>query len=370
MASATLPTPMDDNQMSRIDPAPATINTGPRDSDLLLEVRDLKTYFHLDEGTVRAVDGVSFTIHRGRTLGIVGESGCGKSVTAQSILRIVPRPGRIVSGEILYHRRRSTSNGTTTDETIDLARLDPQGREIRSIRGNEIAYIFQEPMASLSPVHTIAHQIIETIRLHQRVDYDEARARAIEVCRRVGLPKPHETIDRYAHQLSGGQRQRAVIALALACRPSLLIADEPTTALDVTTEAQILALMKELQQEYGMAIQFITHNLGVIAEMADDVVVMYLGKQVEQAPVDDIFFNPRHPYTRALLRSIPKLGRKTRERLESIRGMVPDPYSIPKGCAFHTRCPFYLREKCADPQYIAVGPNHWARCNRAMELDG
>jgi oligopeptide/dipeptide ABC transporter ATP-binding protein len=253
------------------------------------------------------------------------------------------------------------------DRTVDLTKLDSNGPEIRSIRGNEIAYIFQEPMASLSPVHTIGHQIVETIMLHQEVDKSEARARAIDVLGRVGMVRPSQTIDRYAHQLSGGQRQRAVIALALSCRPSLLIADEPTTALDVTTEAQILALMKELQRDFGMAIQFITHNLGVIAEMADDVVVMYLGRQVEQASVDDIFFNPRHPYTRALLRSIPKLGLKSRERLESIRGMVPDPYSIPPGCAFHPRCPLYRPGICDDPLYVQVGENHWVRCSRAEE---
>jgi len=336
--------------------------------DVLLEVKNLRTHFPIHEGTVRAVDGVSYSIQRGRTLGIVGESGCGKSVTAQSILRIVPPPGKIVSGEILYHRQRAAGlNGSSTDETIDLTKLDPNGRAIRDIRGNEIAYIFQEPMASLSPVHTIGHQIIETIMLHQRVDRDKARTGAIEVLRRVGMVQPDRTIDRYPHQLSGGQRQRAVIALALACRPSLLIADEPTTALDVTTEAQILELMRELQGEYGMAIQFITHNLGVIAEMADEVVVMYMGRQVEQATVDDLFFNPRHPYTRALLRSIPKLGRKTSDRLEAIKGMVPDPFSVPKGCAFHPRCPLYRPGVCDDPEWAQVGPQHWVRCSRATE---
>jgi oligopeptide/dipeptide ABC transporter ATP-binding protein len=358
---------MDASQTRPQPQANATPYHRPLDGDVLLEVRELKTHFALREGIVRAVDGVSFTIERGRTLGIVGESGCGKSVTAQSILRIVPRPGRIVSGEIIYHRRRRHQDGNGQDEVIDLTKLDPYGPAIRSIRGNEISYIFQEPMASLSPVHTIGHQMIETIRLHQRVSRDEARQRAIEVLREVGMVKPSETIDRYAHQLSGGQRQRAMIALALSCRPSLLIADEPTTALDVTTEAQILDLMRDVQREYGMAIQFITHNLGVIAEMADDVVVMYLGRQVERASVDDIFFNPRHPYTRALLRSIPKLGRKTRERLESIRGMVPDPFSVPRGCAFHPRCSFYRPGVCDDPSWIQVGANHWVRCNRAME---
>jgi peptide/nickel transport system ATP-binding protein len=347
----------------------ATAVTAPRTDDVLLEVRNLKTHFFTDEGVVRAVDGVSYTIRRGRTIGIVGESGCGKSVTAQSILRIVPRPGKIVEGEILFHRQRPSGTNGATPEMVDLTQMDPSGREIRSIRGNEIALIFQEPMSSLSPVHTIGHQMIETIRLHQGVGKAEARERAIEALRRVGIPRPNEAVDRYTYQLSGGQRQRAVIALALSCKPSLLIADEPTTALDVTTEAQILELMKELQQDYGMAIQIITHNLGVIAEMADDVVVMYLGKEVEQAPVEELFRNPQHPYTRALLRSIPRLGRKTRGRLEAIQGMVPDPFSIPSGCPYHTRCTYYRPGICDDPQYVQVGPDHWARCNRTGELD-
>jgi oligopeptide/dipeptide ABC transporter ATP-binding protein len=348
-------------------PAEVVLNGTAPDDDVLLEVKDLQVHFALREGTVRAVDGVSYTLRRGETLGIVGESGCGKSVTAQSILGIVPSPGKIVGGQILYHRRRQGRDGRVTTETIDLAKVDPQGQQIRGIRGNEIAYIFQEPSATLSPVHTIGHQIIETIQLHQHVDKDTARKRAIEVLDRVGMVRPSASIDRYAHQMSGGQRQRAVIALALACRPSLLIADEPTTALDVTTEAQILELIKELQQEYGMAVQFITHNLGVVAEMADKVVVMYLGRQIEQAAVDDMYFNARHPYTQALLRAIPKLGKKSGEALESIRGMVPDPYSIPKGCPFHPRCPRYLPGVCDDPQWLTVAAEHWARCNRALE---
>jgi peptide/nickel transport system ATP-binding protein len=330
--------------------------------DRLLDVRDLRTYFLLDEGTVRAVDGVSYQIRRGRTLGIVGESGCGKSVTAQSVLRIVPRPGQVVGGEMHFHRPDGT--------VVDLARLDPKGAEIRSIRGKEIAYISQEPMAALSPVHTVGHLLVERIELHLGLRKDEARARAIDILSRVGMPRPNQTIDRYPHQLSGGQRQRAVIALALACRPSLLIADEPTTALDVTTEAQILELMIELQHALGMAMQYITHNLGVVAELADDVMVMYLGRPVEQASVEELFFNPQHPYTRALLRSIPKLGKKTRERLESIKGMVPDPYSIPSGCAFHPRCPRYRRGTCDAVDYREVVPGHWVRCNQPGELVG
>ena len=312
--------------------------------------------FPLDEGTVRAVDGVTYSLERGRTLGVVGESGCGKTVTAQSILRIVPRPGRIVGGEILYY----PPNGPA----LDLVKLDPYGPRIRAIRGKEIAYIFQEPMAALSPVHTIGHQMAERIRLHLGLGKDEARARAVEMLARVGMPRPSQTIDRYAHQLSGGQRQRAIIAMALVCGPGLLIADEPTTALDVTTEAQILELLRELQRDFGMAMQYITHNLGVVAELVDDVIVMYLGKPVEYGPVEEIFYNPRHPYTRALLRSIPKLGKKSHQRLESIRGMVPDPYRVPAGCAFHPRCPRYQPGVCDDPRYVEVGPNHWALCNR------
>ena len=259
----------------------------------LIEVQDVKVYFYLDEGTVRAVEGVSFDIARGKTLGVVGESGCGKSVTSQAIMQIVPPPGKIVEGQVFYYRY----NADGSSEKIEITKLDPRGPEIRSIRGNEIAKIFQEPMTSLSPVHTIGNQIMEAITLHQGVDKDAARERAIEMLDHVGLPQPEQRIDYYPHQLSGGMRQRAMIAMALSCNPSLLIADEPTTALDVTTEAQILELMKGLQSEFGMAIMFITHNLGVIAEMADDVVVMYLGKEVELAPVDEMFYNPYHPYT-------------------------------------------------------------------------
>lgn len=355
MVCATRPTP---TASSVVATAPATARTRPADG-VLLDVRDLCTHFLLDEGTVRAVDGVSYQIRRGRTLGIVGESGSGKSVTAHSVLRIVPKPGRIVAGEILYHR----ADGVI----VDLAKLDPRGREIRSIRGKEISYISQEPMAALSPVHTIGHLLIERLQLHLGLRKDEARQHSLDVLARVGMPRPNQTIDRYPHQLSGGQRQRAVIAMALACRPSLLIADEPTTALDVTTEAQILELMIELQQDLGMAMQYITHNLGVVAELADDVMVMYLGKPVELAPVEELFFNPLHPYTRALLRSIPQLGKKKHERLESIKGMVPDPYSIPAGCAFHPRCPRYQPGVCDDPVYRQVRPGHWVRCARAEE---
>jgi len=336
-----------------------------RDQPPLLEVKNLKTYFFMDEGTVRAVDGVDFEVKQGRTLGVVGESGCGKSVTAQSILRIVPPPGRIVEGEILFHRTPQAGGSSTMTEVVDLTKLNPKGREIRSIRGAEIAMVFQEPMTSLSPVHTIGDQIMEAIILHQKVSGVEARERAIEMLRMVGMPKPQQTVDCYPHHLSGGMRQRAMIAMALSCHPRLLIADEPTTALDVTTEAQILELMRDLQQRLGMAILYITHDLGVIAEMAEEVIVMYLGKVVERADVDSIFYDPWHPYTRALLKSIPRIGRKARQRLESIKGVVPDPYAIPKGCPFHPRCSAFMAGLCdrEEPPYVQVKPGHMVRCH-------
>src|SRR5436853_2579467 len=327
----------------------------------LLSVRNLKTYFAQDEGTVRAVDGVSFDLSPGVTLGVVGESGCGKSITARSILRIVDRPGRIVEGEI--HFRRSASNGAGAD-VVDLAKLEPNGAEMRAIRGAEIALIFQEPMSSFSPVHSIRNQIIEAIRLHQPVGRREAREKTIEILRRVGVSTPEQRVDQLANQLSGGLRQRAMIAMALSCQPTLLIADEPTTALDVTTQTQILELMRQLQQEDGMAIMLITHDLGVVAEMATDVAVMYLGRVVEQAPVDAIFHAPKHPYTRALLRSIPRMRARSRERLTPIAGSVPHPYDRPEGCPFHPRCPDFMPGTCdrQTPELRAVGDRHTVSC--------
>ncbi len=313
---------------------------------------------------VRAVDGVSFEIRRGGTLGIIGESGCGKSVTARSILRIVPHPGKIVSGQILFHRLVPGNGGSRVTETVDLTTLHPNGPEIRSIRGAEIAMIFQEPMSSLTPVYTVGSQIMEVITLHQKVSKREARQKAVHMLDQVGMPQPERIADSYPHQLSGGMRQRAMIAMALSCHPSLLIADEPTTALDVTTEAQILDLMRELQREIGMAIMYITHNLGVIAEMAEEVVVMYLGKEVEEADIDSVFYNPLHPYTQALLKSIPKIGMKSRQRLEAIKGMIPDPYNLPKGCPFHPRCPRFMGGKCdrIEPQLIEAREGQWVSC--------
>ena len=331
---------------------------------LLVEVRNLRTFFFLDEGTVRAVDGAEFEIRRSHTLGVVGESGCGKSVTAQSIMRIVPSPGKIVEGEILYHRQMRHDGTSASTEVVDLTKLNPQGRDVQSIRGNEIAMIFQEPMTALSPVHTVGNQIVEATMLHQGVSKAEARDRAIEMLGRVRMPRPEQRIDDYPFQLSGGMRQRAIIAMALSCSPSLLIADEPTTALDVTTEAQILELMKDLQEEMGMAIMYITHNLGVIAEMAEEVVVMYLGKVVERTDVDTLFYDPQHPYTQALLKSIPRIGPDMKARLETIKGMVPDPYTALKGCLFHPRCPDFMPDLCdqVEPGVSHVGPGHTVTC--------
>ena len=327
----------------------------------LLSVRNLKTYFAQDEGTVKAVDGVNLDLYPGATLGIVGESGCGKSITARSILRIVDRPGRIVEGEI--HFRRPAANGGP-GATVDLARLDSNGSEMRSIRGAEIALIFQEPMSSFSPVHTVGNQIIEAIRLHQKLSRREARDRAIDMLKRVGVSSPEERVDQLSNQLSGGLRQRAMIAMALSCHPTLLIADEPTTALDVTTQTQILELMRRLQREDGMAIMLITHDLGVVAEMATDVAVMYLGRVVEQAPVDAIFHAPRHPYTRALLRSIPRMRSRSRERLTPIAGAVPHPYDRPTGCPFHPRCAEFMAGRCdrEAPVLKPVDDRHAVSC--------
>lgn len=328
--------------------------------ELLLEVNNLHVNFFLAEGTIGAVNGVSFKIERGKTLGLVGESGCGKSVTARAILNMVRPPGRILSGEINYYGDPASP--------INLAALDPHGRQIRQIRWGEIAMVFQEPMTSLSPVHTIGNQMIEALRLHSNVSKLEAEQRAVELLNRVGLPKSKQLLNRYRHELSGGMRQRAMIAMALLCNPKLLIADEPTTAVDVTTQSQILDLMRGLQQEFGMAILFITHALGVIAEMADDVVVMYLGEEVEVSDVDSIFYSPAHPYTQALLRSIPRHDAKL-DRLEAIEGNVPDPTNMPKGCKFHPRCSRYVPSQCASPSLVKISEQHWTRCARAIEIN-
>jgi len=320
----------------------------------LINVRDLRTYFYTEDGVVKAVDGVTFEIEPEGTLGVVGESGCGKSVTALSIMGLVPMPpGKITSGEIIFHR-----NG----QEIELTKLNPKGKGYRSIRGKEIAMIFQEPMTSLNPVFTIGYQIMEAIMLHQKVSKKEAREKATEMLRQVGIPLPEQRVDEYPHQLSGGMRQRAMIAMALSCNPSLLIADEPTTALDVTIQAQVLDLMRDLQKKFHTAIMLITHDLGVVAEMCEEVVVMYLGKVVEHAPVRPLYHNPQHPYTQGLLKSIPSLASK-KERLEPIKGVVPDPLDAPPGCPFHPRCP-HAMEICTRemPTLKEVGQDHQAAC--------
>ena len=319
----------------------------------LLSVENLKTCFELDEGTVKAVDGVSFVVHPSKVLGIVGESGCGKSVTIKSILRIVEKPGRITSGKILFQSTKSKERSESG--YIDLAQLEPRGRQIRSIRGNEIALIPQEPMAAFSPVHTIGNQITEAVLLHRSIDSSEAQRIAVERLHEVGVPNPERCMDMYSWELSGGLRQRAMIGMALICEPSLLIADEPTTAIDVTTQAQVLNLLRKLQKEHNTAIIFITHDLGVIAQLADDVVVMYLGRVMEVGPIDDIFHNPQHPYTKALLKSIPTINTVNRSRLPIIEGSIPHPFHRPKGCPFHERCLDAMPGSC-DQQLPALHP--------------
>ncbi len=321
----------------------------------ILEIKNLRTYFFLDEGTLKAVDDVSFSVRERQILGVIGESGCGKSVTAQSVIRIVPRPGKIVGGSILFHR---------DGEQIDIVGLDVNGEAVRAIRGKEITMIFQEPMTSLSPVHTIGNQIMEVILLHKTKDRKEAREATIEMLAKVGMPEPVKRVDYYPHQLSGGLRQRAMIAMALSCGPSLLIADEPTTALDVTVQAQILDLMRSLQDQFGMAVLYITHDLGVIAEIASEVVVMYLGRIVERAPTLQIFRKPLHPYTSALLRSIPKRGAEAKKRLEAITGTVPVPLDPRPECGFVSRCSRAVAGLCHKriPELVEVEEDHFVRC--------
>ncbi len=330
----------------------------PDNQRFIVKVEGLKTYFRTLDGIVRAVDGVSLEVKPGETLGLVGESGCGKSVTAFSILRLLPRTSRIVEGEIYFDRGEG-------GQLIDLTTVDPNGELIRSIRGNEIAMIFQEPLTSLSPVHTVGSQIAEAVELHQNVSQEEAAEKAIHMLEEVGIAMPRQRYDEYPHQFSGGMRQRAMIAMALSCNPALLIADEPTTALDVTIQAQIIELMKALQEEFGMAILMITHNLGVIAETSDRVAVMYMGKIVESGDVRAVFHRPLHPYTVGLMRSIPHLGRRIKARLTPIPGSVPDPYSVPSGCAFLPRCPVPKMDACYSEQETSlaeVEPGHFVRC--------
>ncbi len=349
-------------------------------NDVLVRVRDLHIRFDVRDGIVNAVDGANFTIRRGRTLGVIGESGCGKSMTAKAIMNMVPKPGEM-TGEITFFKRNG-SNGSAVIEEIRLDQLDIDGEKIREIRGGHIAMIFQEPMSSLTPVFSAGFHIMEAVNLHRYLPIDtvgetmskniqekrgvseeEAREIAIDMLRKVGLPNAEQRVDSYPHQLSGGQRQRVMIAIALSTHPDLLIADEPTTALDVSIESQILDLMRELQDTVDMAILFITHNMGVVAEMADDISVMYMGKEVEEASVIEIFENPKHPYTRLLLGSIPEIGEK-KEQLATIKGTVPSPFNLPPGCVFHPRCPDFMPGKCdvIAPQYAQLEERHDVRC--------
>ncbi len=330
----------------------------------VLKVKDLRTYFYTDIGISRALNGVSFDIPTGKVMGIVGESGCGKSVTALSIMRLLPKAGRIIEGTISYFRKTQGNGSSGSVEEVKLNELEAMGPQMRHIRGAELAMIFQEPMTSLNPTYTIGEQISETIILHQDVGKAEGIRRAIDILDKVGMSNPRLIATRYPHQLSGGMRQRAMIAMGLSCHPAVLFADEPTTALDVTTEAQILDLMRDLQAQFGTTIVFITHNLGVVAQMCDTVSVMYLGRIVEQAPVEEIFYNAKHPYTSALLNSIPHIGSRSKERLKPIKGVVPDPYARIVGCPFHPRCNAFMPGICDKnmPAQTIINPTHTVRC--------
>ena len=323
----------------------------------LITVEGLVTEFRTEGGLVRAVNGVDFEIVRGGTLAVLGESGCGKSVTGLSLLNLIRPPGAIASGRITYH-------GVEGAQPVDITALPPTSEAMRRLRGSEIGMIFQEPMTSFDPLYTVGEQIIETLLSHRRgLSRAAARQHAIEMLAKVRLPSPELLVDRYPHQLSGGMRQRVMIAMALSCGPKLLIADEPTTALDVTTESQILDLLQTLQEELGMAMMFITHDLAVASEMADEVLVMYLGYVVERGPIDEVLSNPRHPYTQALLDSVPRLDGDSKERLRAIEGMVPTPDQMPRGCPFHTRCRYFMPGICDKdlPDLEDAGPDHQPR---------
>lgn len=343
--------------MNRTEQVVSSVAMPARDAigDAVLEIQDLHVNFFLERAVVKAVNGVTLTLGRQSTLGVVGESGCGKSVTAMAIMRLIKSPpGRIVGGKILLNRRGKPP--------IDLAKVPPGGREIRNIRGEEIAMIFQEPMTSLNPLHTVGDQIAEMVKLHQKVSERQALERAEEMLSRVRIADPHRRLKEYPHQMSGGMRQRVMIALALSCNPQILIADEPTTALDVTVQAQILDLMRDLKEEFQSSIMLITHNLGVVSQMADHIAVMYLGKVVEYADVRSIFHQPKHPYTVGLLQSVPVLGQKEKI-LVPITGMVPSASAEIRGCAFAARCPHRMAI-CTEktPELSEVAPGHIAAC--------
>ncbi|NLW55051.1 MAG: ABC transporter ATP-binding protein [Firmicutes bacterium] len=343
-----------EKKQAATDPRPKEEQVAGLAEDLLLKIDNLHTYFFGEQGLLKAVNGVSLELHPSQVLGLVGESGCGKSITALSIMQLLPPPHwRIHAGKILYRR--------LGNEVVDLVGLDPQGPEMRSIRGNEIAMVFQEPMTSLNPVLTIGEQITEALRLHRKVPKKEAMEMAIELMAKVGIANPIERLKEYPHHLSGGMRQRAMIAMALSCHPRLLIADEPTTALDVTIQAQILQLMQALQREYQMAIMLITHDLGVVTQLCDEVVVMYLGKIVERGSVRQILKESLHPYTIGLVRSIPVIGLRTQSRLTPIPGSVPNPYAPLPGCEFQERCPQRM-SKCNEDPPLVMENGHQVRC--------
>jgi oligopeptide/dipeptide ABC transporter ATP-binding protein len=332
-------------------------------SDELIRISNLKVTFPLDEGTVQALDGIDLSIKKGKVIGVVGESGCGKSITARSIIRIIPTPGKIDEGQILLRTKVGSPNGE--EHIIDIAQLDEDSEIMRQIRWGEVAMIFQEPMTSFSSYHTLGNQIGEAAIIHRHVTKEEANKLAIQMLERVGIPNAPTRVNQYPHEFSGGMRQRAMIAMALICNPALLIADEPTTSLDVTIQAQMLELMRDLREDFGSSIMFITHNLGVIAQIADEVYIMYLGKIVEHGLVNDIFHDPKHPYTVDLLNAIPKITGEVEERLVAIEGSIPSPFERVSGCPFHPRCSQIIRGVCENqvPQMTDFGNDHTTFCH-------
>ncbi|MEL3905858.1 MAG: ABC transporter ATP-binding protein [Treponema sp.] len=327
-----------------------------KEHDIVLEVKNLKTFFYFNNTVNRAVNGVSFNIRKGRTLCVVGESGCGKSVTAHSIMRLLPDLSRIEEGSIVYHGKSGP---------VYIEQLEKNGKEMRQLRGGDIAMIFQDPMTALNPVYTIGFQIEEMLAEHTRLSKAERRERTLELLTKMGIPLPRQRIDEYPHQFSGGMRQRAVIAMAMACNPCVLIADEPTTALDVTIQAQIFELMEELKTKYSTAIMLITHDMGVVTELADDVIVMYMGHIIEKGTVDEVLRRPLHPYTQGLLRSIPILGKGKNQKLIPIRGSTPNPHNRPPGCQFAPRCDYCMEQCNRMPPEYRMGGSHTVRCWKA-----
>lgn len=329
-------------------------------AESVISVKNIKTYFYSENRCNRAVNGVSFEVKRGRTLCVVGESGCGKSVTASSIMQLLPRLARIEEGKIIYH---SEEQGD-----IDLSKLKRNGKEMRQLRGKDIAMIFQDPMTALNPVFKVGNQIAENILQHEKISKAEAKQRALELLTQMGIPEPEKRITQYPHEYSGGMRQRAMIAMAMSCNPKVLLADEPTTALDVTIQAQIFELMDKLKKEHNTAIVLITHDMGVVSEMADDILVMYMGNVIESGTAREVLKNPKHPYTKALLASIPVLGRGKDQKINPIRGMTPNPYNRPKGCQFEPRCDFTC-DKCKEcmPDESMLEGTHMVRCHNWEE---